>query len=261
MELRESERERVSEKERERLGGRGHVGGGAGLLHDVVDALDGQRAQRPRLVRVLGRRRALRLRLLAQHGLLVLRLERDGHLRLRAVLVVLELLALLLQILLRVVHERVDVVGPLQQRVRAVLQLVRLARGACELLEGHVRRALVLLRLDHDGLVLVRQLRRRRRRLKRLVLAGLDGGEVDLGLLQLRLERQSSGSVRVLAILGHTVVLGRDLGEDERLCIQLIQNALCLGRGVINLRHSFAVLIHASIVLILQRLGFLLCFL
>mmetsp|Transcript_12480 Transcript_12480/g.34307 ORF Transcript_12480/g.34307 Transcript_12480/m.34307 type:complete len:227 (+) Transcript_12480:147-827(+) len=226
MELRESERERVSEKERERLGGRGHVGGGAGLLHDVVDALDGQRAQRPRLVRVLGRRRALRLRLLAQHGLLVLRLERDGHLRLRAVLVVLELLALLGKLTLGEVDERVDRVAPRQQRVRPVLQVVRLVGGVGELLEVEVGVALVLLGLDDERLVLVRQLARLRRLLVRLGLLRRDGGQVLLRLLQLRAERLRGGVVRVLAVVGRDAVLGGDLRQDQRLRVHLIQNFL-----------------------------------
>ena len=116
-------------------------------------------------------------------------LQGDGHLRLGAVFVMLELLALLCKVLLRLVHQRVDVLRPCHQRVRPVLQLVRLQHSpsrhcrtcSCpaaapppqplprratahlagrlrKLLEFEVRSALVLLSLDDDGLVLVRQL-------------------------------------------------------------------------------------------------------
>jgi hypothetical protein len=53
-------------------------------------------------------------------------LQGDDHLCLRAVLVVLEFLALLPEVLLRRVEERVNRVRTPQQRVRTVLQRVRL---------------------------------------------------------------------------------------------------------------------------------------
>merc|ERR1712216_1107742 len=71
-----------------------------GRLHHVVYTLLSKGTQPARLVRQLSRLIPCFARLLAQERLLVLGLERNGHLRLRTVLVVLKLFPLARQIIL-----------------------------------------------------------------------------------------------------------------------------------------------------------------